>query len=38
VQASSDAGGKSIDVQQDASSPHKISARSGAGGVEVTAR
>lgn len=38
VQASSDAGGETIDVQEDASSPHKIKAKSGAGGVEVTTR
>ena len=38
VQASSDAGGKSVDVQEDPSSPHKIKAKSGAGGVEITTR
>ena len=38
VQAGSDAGGKSVDVQEDPSSPHKISAKSGAGGVEVSTR
>ena len=38
VQASSDAGGKSVDVQEDQSSPHKIKAKSGAGGVEITTR
>lgn len=38
VQASSDAGGKTIDVQEDPASAHKIKAKSGAGGVEITTR
>jgi hypothetical protein len=38
VQAGSDAGGKAVDVQEDASSPHKIKANSGAGGVEISNR
>jgi hypothetical protein len=38
VQAGSDAGGRSVDVQEDASSPHKIVAKSGAGGVEISTR
>jgi len=38
VQAGSDAGGKAVDVQEDTSSSHKIKARSGAGGVEITNR
>jgi hypothetical protein len=38
VEAGSDAGGKAVDVQEDASSSHKIKAKSGAGGVEITNR